>query len=478
MFSFPMIIVLAYCADIIQFCIIEFEKVPDNWLDMLLIRLLPSNKADNPTAYQLVAGTLRLIIPLVQQPLASLIHEILIAPKTNFQERSLEIAEEIYPLIYELHLISPPLLHHILPDLTTLLKIDEDEIRAKIVKLLCKIYVSDVLGGNNTNYIDSFPKDFKEFTSRINDRSSVIRNEMVEAIIIIMSKKPDVKATLETLITSKLRDPQEEIRCHCLSKLLESAQNNLLTLSVDTIAEIKDRVKDKKHEVRRVALTGLLKLYYRYLSSQLPCFSSTMGSKDGKGNLDSLTANISDEVLERLSDVPSVVLKCWGYPDLPTRQLVIHGLQEFILPRSSPLIEDRVNANNNDKKSKGGQQVSEKEADSLISDIRTSALVFLFRNMQDESDRNSFSAILNFKSKISDEISHFLFLKKGNKTINGFSGSSVDESHFSSSNETKKEGVDDSEKIGEIRQSLYNLTLSIPIQDKKHSAFDKLISNK
>jgi hypothetical protein len=474
--------VLAYCADIIQFCIIEYESVPDNWLDLLLVRLLPSNKSDNPTAYQLVAGTLRLIIPLIQRPLTELIHHILMNPKKNFEERSLEIAEEIYPLIYELHLISPTLFHHILPDLTKLLKIDEDEIRAKIVKLLCKIYISDVLGGNNTNYIDSFPKDFKEFSTRVNDRSPAIRNEMVETVIVIMSKKPDVKPTLESLITSKLRDPQEEIRCHCLSKLLESAQSNLLTLSPNTIEEIKERVKDKKPEVRRLALTGLLKLYYRYISSQLPSFSSVMASKDGRGSIDSLTANISPEVLQRLADVPSVVLKCWGYPDLPTRQLVIHGLQEFVLPRSCSVIEDRINVNSN-KKSKGGQQLSEKEVDSLISDVRTSALVFLFRNMRDESDRNSFSAILNFKAKISDEISHFLSLKKGNghgNIMNGFSGGSTDvsRSSASSSNEAKKEADADSEKIGEIRQSLYNLTLAIPIQDKKHSAFDKLISNK
>lgn len=184
--------VLASCAEIIQCCIIEYEGVAAEWLDALLIPLLPVNKSENPTAYKIVAGVLRLVQPLVQASVTTLVHDILVNPNANFRGRPTELADEIFPLIYELHLVAPPLLFGVIPELTILLKVDEDEVRARIVKLLARLYTSD-----HFDYVIPFTKDFREFTSRMNDRNSSIRNEMVETVISILSIHPETKSFLE-----------------------------------------------------------------------------------------------------------------------------------------------------------------------------------------------------------------------------------------------------------------------------------------
>lgn len=153
-------------------------------LNILLLPLLSNSKHDNPTAYKLVAFVMRLITPLLQPTLLSFVENILIGSNTNFHEVEGEIVDEIYPLIFELHKISPKLLNGILPLLTVQLKIEEQEIRHKAVKLLGKLFLSETVDN-----IKDFPREFKEFLSRFNDLSTEIRLTMLDCSLLLLEKQ-------------------------------------------------------------------------------------------------------------------------------------------------------------------------------------------------------------------------------------------------------------------------------------------------
>jgi hypothetical protein len=137
-----MFLVLSSCAEIIQCCIIEYEGISTEWFDTLLLPLLPSNKAENPTAYKVVAAALRTIQPIVQQSIGAFVRDVLVNPQANFEVVSSDLSDEIYPLIFELHLVAPSLLFGVIPELTALLKVEDDGVRLKIVKLFCRLYIS------------------------------------------------------------------------------------------------------------------------------------------------------------------------------------------------------------------------------------------------------------------------------------------------------------------------------------------------
>jgi hypothetical protein len=157
-----------------------------------LLPLLPTNKAENPTAYKVVAAALRTIQPIVQHSIGAFVRDVLVNPQANFEVVSSDLSDEIYALIFELHLVAPSLLFGVIPELTALLKVEDDGVRLKIVKLFCRLYISELF-----DYVTQFPKDFREFATRVNDRNAHIRTETVETIITILSVKPQTKSVLE-----------------------------------------------------------------------------------------------------------------------------------------------------------------------------------------------------------------------------------------------------------------------------------------
>lgn len=257
------------------------------------------------------------------------------------------------------------------------------------------------------------------------------------------------------MIITKLHDPEEEIRLQTLTKLLEFAQTNITSLSTETYDAICDRVKDKKNEVRKVTLLGLSKLYYRHVSSRLPPISEI----DGKSYND-LTSTISEETFDRLESVPSIILKSWGYPEFSSKHLILQLLQEYIIPKS-------IKADNNTGNgSHHADDHEEEESDNdRLNEVRASALLLLFRSMKEDVDKISFGAIVNFKVKVAEELNHFLRLKSA-KSGNGERLS------------LGSTPVDETARLSEIRQSLNNVAYLIPMSEKKHTAFDRLITSK
>lgn len=174
---------------ILQSCIEESTELDSELLDVLLTPLLPTSKTDNPVAYKIIENVFRHVAAHIEPSLSKYLNQILIGANVG---ETPEIAENVYPIIYELHKISPELLNRVLPNICLQLETEDDEIRLRAVKLVGRLFAS-----KNANYGVEFGRNFKEFLNRFSDLSVDVRSEMIEIGALIMSRQPHLFALVE-----------------------------------------------------------------------------------------------------------------------------------------------------------------------------------------------------------------------------------------------------------------------------------------
>ena len=272
-----------------------------------------------------------------------------------------------------------------------------------------------------------------------------------------MRKKPAQQAAVEEQLSKKLRDPDVDVRMGALSRLIELATENPSAVTAETFREMGERVKDKKPEVRKLALVGLARLYHRHVSSTLPpldylyaapaagkarggssssssSVSQSQGSPAGlaagghDGDDDSASSAqhgvfasvVRKELLDKLGTVPHIVINSWGYPDMKPTVLTL--LQENLLPKTiaSRVVDDEDateplasqsqeqsqsqsqkggkggRASHGGRKGKGGKDHDDVDA------TRVTALLLLF-TLLDPPDRSFLGTILSHKAKVRSE---------------------------------------------------------------------------
>ena len=190
-----MFTVLAHAAAVLQYCLEESEGISEELLDVLLLPLLPQNKADHPTAYQLAGTVLCRVAATIQAPISALLNQILVGTSRDSQGGNSDLAEHIYSLIYELHKISPSLLNRVLPNIYMQLQVEELDIRLNAVKLLGNLFASPY-----ADYCVEFARNFKEYLGRLGDLSADIRLEVIESCALIVHNKPAMRSILEGMV--------------------------------------------------------------------------------------------------------------------------------------------------------------------------------------------------------------------------------------------------------------------------------------
>ncbi len=320
------------------------------------------------------------------------------------------------------------------------------------------------------------------------------------------------------MVAKRLRDPDEGIRLTALKQLLEYAHNHIETVSMNTISEISDRAKDKKFEIRKLALEGLSKLYHKYFSSKLsPLYAAHLRVEMSLA--ETLTIGIPPSVKMRLSGIPGIVIKSWGFPDIASRHLCVQLVQEYLLPKrkqkeikslNSDLLigkyceEDDTSSTSHDRscQNESSEDVfkdySERhktcnaknrnlndpenniqtgnEGNELLSQLRCAALVMMYISF-DDSDKSCFSSMLAFKAKVYEELNRFLNIKltNGNQTVR------LSDVAFKNDHQPSI--------IFQMKQALQMLTLQLPLKESSRrtantmnagnsTLFEKLLSTK
>lgn len=233
-------------------------------------------------------------------------------------------------------------------------------------------------------------------------------------------------------------------------------QSNPLSLSVTTLQEIGERVKDKKPDIRRAALSGLAKMYYQQLSSRLPPLSSLLAEEQQQSK--DLSKLIRPEVMDRFGSVPSLIVKSWGYPELGNKHHILQLLQEYVLPKTLKPVSQQQRAS-------GGTSEEDQETNPTVSslsddphevcDVRSTALLILY-GLLEEEDRTALGAILGFKNKVRGELKKFLDVRV-----------LLLAAEQSKSSSSAVHAVN-------LRQSVGRLLQLVPTGDKKTTCFDKL----
>jgi len=415
-----------HMANVLQACIEESSDLDQDVLDILLTPLLPNSKAENPAAYMLVGNVLRRVASVIINPITAFINHILVGAGSS--DKGSELADHVYSLIYELHKISPSLLLRVLPNVSMQLQSEDETIRTNAVKLLGRLFAYP-----HADYCTEFHKNFKDFLNRFLDISATIRSEMVENVALIMKRKPSLINQIEEHFVKRLVDADHDIRLLALNKLLEIAAVDLNKFSANTYKEIGGRFIDKKVEVKKTAMQGLAKLYFRNISSVLPPLDTTNSNQDFKELVDR-------DALERLSFVPSHIVKCWTFPDL--KHLTIQLLQENILPKSVMKSD-----------------ATEKKEDDVDIDGRRACASILMFSLLDAADRSTFGGILSIKRRFQLDLESFLETR---------AKLSTQDSGLKVSNENS------------FKRAMFRLSGLLPASDKKvvdklHSMKDKTV---
>ena len=174
--------------------------ISHDMLESLLLPLLPGNKAENQSVYNLVQAIMRRSFASLRAPLTAYLNNLMASSMSDNKDviagnTNMEILSgQLYPLLYELHQITPNLMIGIIPNLCMQLQAEEEDIRIKGVQVLSTLFSSSNLNNvEMTRYI-------KDFLSRFGDISANVRIAMIDQAAIFMKNKPDLFAEFEGMM--------------------------------------------------------------------------------------------------------------------------------------------------------------------------------------------------------------------------------------------------------------------------------------
>jgi hypothetical protein len=485
------------------------REMEQELLDLLLTPLTPAAKSENPSAFTLAATVINKCSGKLSQPLVKFFNDVLVDQSDS------ELAEHVYPLIFETHKLAPSLLLDVIPNICVHLEAEELDIRLRACKFLGRLFASEF-----ADYARNMPKQFKAYLGRFQDKDASVLREMVEFSSVILKKKPHLCHFVEEPLAKKLKDPDNDVRYNALSTLMKIAFEDLNKLQVSTLQLMGERVKDKRDEIRKLALLGLCKLYHRYISSQiLPAVSglkdtsSKQGASsgksqkkkapaveeyDGESSLNACLRNVSTGAIDRLNTVPSLVIGTFGCLEQYKRHEAITVLQEFLLPKTFYPPDNEMNegevvdisaelnvvdmecaptqaavstdaAENSASRAQYNKPKPLQLSSSEINSRRVAAAIFFMSRLNNQ-ERTSLGGILALKARVRIELEKFLTYREQWLELSKPGPSSHE------SNGDTSHAVQMAENA--MRVSLYRLMEVCPSMDKRLTSLEGIIGMK
>jgi hypothetical protein len=300
-------------------------------------------------------------------------------------------------------------------------------------------------------------------------------------------------------LAKRLRDADERVRLAALTKLIDLCYFGPKEFSTHTFLEMGERVKDRRMEVKRLAMIGLAKIYNKHISSTLPPIRSLVGSSSSSSHPHSMRSLIDQSLLDRLDFIPGFLMKCWSYPEAINKYLIVQLLQEQLLPKQSaasstdggpPQGTEKapavaavaaavVSKSSKNKSSAAAENKSGPES-SDICDRRATALVLMFELLT-KSDRTFLASIMTFKAKVRSELLTFMSIRsKSLGPVDSRSSQTQQtliERRMSSHPQLSSIlSTEDSVKL--LRTCIVKVMQLIPAMDKKATYLEKLYSVK
>ncbi|OQR92325.1 sister chromatid cohesion protein PDS5 [Achlya hypogyna] len=277
-------------------------------LETLLEPLLDASKA---RSYRLAQHVIEKAADVLQSHLSTFFNGALVDVRGASEHSVLK--EHTHKLVYEVHKVHPGLLLYVLPNVCLQLQVDDFATRSSAIALMGRLFAS-----SHADYGAQYLKNFREFLDRFRDVDKRVRLQMLQVCAIIFQRKPDLAPLIEPEMALRLQDPDWEVRQLAVNELCDLANVALASVSVSTLRQIGERMKDKKVVIRKEAMTGLAQIYAAHVATAL-----ATGAQDGTA------------AAAALGWVPDYVLKCFAYPQQELKLRAVQLLDDILLPKGA-----------------------------------------------------------------------------------------------------------------------------------------------
>ncbi|KAG4304091.1 hypothetical protein PORY_002455 [Pneumocystis oryctolagi] len=264
--------------DILAQLIDESSMLPSKVVEMILSQFIgtssktnsPFSKVQRSPAYTMAKQLCNICSERLQRYVCQYFTDIVFEAnksidenfQTELDEMVLGDVEKAHRLVYELYIVSPPILENIMPQLEQELMVEN-----VMFRLLSTSTISEILSikEQKVDFVKEYPSLWKSWLSRGNDKSSAIRIKWLEGLFNILtnfSYPAEVVAIAIEGILTKHVDIDEKVRM-TVCKMLGSLDYHVVLERVPSsiLEALSDRCKDRKQIVRVEAMHCLGKLY-------------------------------------------------------------------------------------------------------------------------------------------------------------------------------------------------------------------------
>ena len=324
-------IIWPHVTEILCTCVEEIEQMIQKILEVILKQLLTSPSPmlledeemvdeEKSPSYSIAASVLRKLADTLRPSLSHFLKLILQYGTSSERLAASEIPENLNKIIWELYCVEKSLLGPVLPDFGSALAVDNVEQRSEAVRVLSSIFGAP---GQSPCPATVYRTLFNSFLGLFNDEDPSVRELMVEFASVFLRNYPEVAQTCGILdqLSQRIQDVDHEVRKFVVSEVCRSLRNapslSFSSQLLKVLHQIRDRLRDKKPEVRQATFVQLGKLYAHFVKSWGLVWSSRQR--------------------KLLGWIPSAILKCYFQTPVDIKLSVDEVMDDHILPSSAPL---------------------------------------------------------------------------------------------------------------------------------------------
>ncbi|GMT19328.1 hypothetical protein PFISCL1PPCAC_10625, partial [Pristionchus fissidentatus] len=229
-------------------------------LDVIFSHLISPEKINNPEAYHFMRSLCEHGSVYIHQRISRIFVDAFQTqddPKFDTEVFKLVGKRKgaVYELLSELSDVLPDIRNDLLGLLSIKLASPEVEVRLLALK------TSSEVARSRFDLPESCPSLWQRFVDRSKDSSQAVRKEFAERVAELIYSNHDMRSTIWTHLDSLVVDVDEEVRMAAIQTVCQTARKKLEAVNEKLIESCTERLRDRKVEVRKVALKFLLGLY-------------------------------------------------------------------------------------------------------------------------------------------------------------------------------------------------------------------------
>eukprot|EP01083_Nonionella_stella_P244273 850370_1 len=244
-----------HIASIMEYCLNEMDKIPLPLMDVIYVHVLGNNER----AAQWALSLLDRCCARVEAPVTEFVaFAVLGGAPTDSRIRA---PRDRRRLLAELLTHCPKLLMSVVPRLQDAMEDPNLERRLEFVEMF-----GDVFSTEGSTAADEFGQLLHTFLRRFNDVDVDIRLKMVEFGGRMLKVQPAFTNDIADCLRQRSRDLQEKVRLAVVQSVCEAADEFPEFVPDQLLYDVGNRARDRKPNVRRVALSLLCGLFRKHVA--------------------------------------------------------------------------------------------------------------------------------------------------------------------------------------------------------------------